>query len=147
MPPQSVTGTAFLLFYVDVRTSQETHASTVCYRDGFTSFYVDSITSHETHASTVRYRDSFTSFYVDVRTSQETHASTVCYRDSFPSFLCKCSYLTGDTCLHSLLPEQLSFFYVQMFVPHRRHMHPCVPLFSLHAPHEPKLAVSLQAAH
>jgi hypothetical protein len=39
MPPQSVTMTAILFLYLDdVRTSQETHASTVCYDDSFTFF-------------------------------------------------------------------------------------------------------------
>jgi hypothetical protein len=63
MPPQPVNGDSFTFLYVyDVRTSQEAHASTACYRDSFAFLYVD-----------------------DVRTSQATHVwpSMACYRDSF----------------------------------------------------------------
>jgi hypothetical protein len=89
MPPLSVTGQLYFI-------------------------YVQMFVPHRRHMPPQSVnRDSFTSFYVDVLTSQETHASTVCYRDSFPSFICRrCSYLTGDTCLHSLLPGQLSFFFM-----------------------------------
>jgi hypothetical protein len=56
----------------DVRTSQETHASTACYGDSFAFLYVDDVhTSQKTHASTACYGDSFAFLYVDdVRTSQ-----------------------------------------------------------------------------
>jgi hypothetical protein len=79
-------GHSFAFLYVDdVRTSQKAHASTVCYGHRFAFLYVDDVrTSKEAHASTVCYGHRFAFLYVyDVRTSQEAHASTVCYEDSF----------------------------------------------------------------
>jgi hypothetical protein len=57
---------SFTFLYVEnVRTSQETQASTVCYKDSFTFLYVEDVrTSHETQTSTAGYKDNFTfSFY------------------------------------------------------------------------------------
>jgi hypothetical protein len=68
--PLLLQGEPYFLYADDVRTSQQTHASTACYRDSFTILYVDDVrTSQQTHASTACYRDSFTILYVDdVRT-------------------------------------------------------------------------------
>jgi hypothetical protein len=83
-PPWPVTRTALFLYVDDVRTSQETRASTACYGDNFTFLYVDVRTSQKTRASTACYGDNFTFLYVDdVRTSQETRTSTACYGDNF----------------------------------------------------------------
>jgi hypothetical protein len=48
-------------------------------------------TAQETHASTASYCNAFTFSYVDIRTTQETQlwASTVCYKESFTFYTCR----------------------------------------------------------
>jgi hypothetical protein len=76
VPPRPATGIALLLYFADIRTSQERHlwASTACYGDRFTFLYLADVrTSQETHlwASTACYGDSLTFFcVVDIRSSK-----------------------------------------------------------------------------
>jgi hypothetical protein len=67
---------ALLFLYVDdVRTSQETWASMVCYGESFTFLYVDDVrTSQEAHASTAYYRDSFT-----LQRRRQGWPTTICF--------------------------------------------------------------------
>jgi hypothetical protein len=67
-------GDNFTLLYVhNVRTSQETQDSTVCYGDSFTLLYVEDVrTSQETHLLTVTEIASLFAFTTDG--SEETFA-------------------------------------------------------------------------
>jgi hypothetical protein len=73
-PPHSITEIDLHFFCSDVRTSQETYASIVCYGDSFIFLNVDDVrTSEGTYISTTGYGDRFAFSYVDhVRSSQET---------------------------------------------------------------------------
>jgi hypothetical protein len=95
----------YFLYVYDVRTSQETHAFTVCYGilficrwcsyltgdtcfhcllRGYFLYVADVHTSQETHVFTACFGDRFTYLQVDdVRTSPEAQAFTACCGDSF----------------------------------------------------------------
>jgi hypothetical protein len=88
------------LYVDDVRTSQETHAFTACYREIFTLF-IGRLCLYLT---------------------RNTRLHGLLQRNLY-SLICRlCSYLTGNTRLQGLLQRNLySFYMYMMFVPHRKH--------------------------
>jgi hypothetical protein len=79
---------SFTLLYVDFRTSQEAHASMVCYGDSFTFLYVDEFrTSQEAHASTACYGHS--SYKLDITEYYRKYFTTKTGSSCFP-----CSHIS-----------------------------------------------------
>jgi hypothetical protein len=79
-PPRPVTDSFTFAHADDVRTSQETQASTACYGDSFAFLYVNNVrTSLDSHLwkPTACYGDSLTVLDVDdVRISQKAQVTT-----------------------------------------------------------------------